>query len=1454
MKLSNQPIIHKDDNIINSSITLDNTTEQGLSNNDTVIGKVYYGTPLSLDINTKDGYTYTITGDTSTEDFTMPERDAEVWVTSKESTYTVELVSNGGTFNYGQDNKLISISESDKSPTELSYVHYYTDDWTLPWVDSDNKAKVKNPDIKNQGTSLIYRDGYAFMGWSLSPVNPTTVLQNAKTYEADFDDTAEINYTDSTFKDKVAKLKESYKDKDISLDFNNDKGEVRLYAVWCPVNYVIRYHSLSVGEYGVGYTYIDTNNGNLYTSDYKHDYYSSVVMPTNSSSDTLGKNLKATFHMGSTKDFSYFRCHIPSTGVIKDEDDAFWADPDKVTDNLTKEGLKRIQGYNAFAIGVTTKATDTITDIDNREKIRGTWGCPYGLASYISSTAYVKNKDGKYIDVGVVDMYCEYTTAITVTWDGNAKYLGVNHTKNDICHYGESIAFPNTEFQKLTLNDLKGWDTDKTAIISRNADGTYQFDSNGNVIRNENNVTHKASETSIYYDTILNEFQSVKGTYYAQWTGFEWQIRYNANTGTGSMANTYMYGDEKKNLRKNTFTKTGKDFAGWKYDEHVFSKSDSYTVPRSGYYYVECWGADGGMGGRNQIGMAGQAGYKNYSPYTDYFLVNGGEGGYTAGEAYLTKGTKLTITVGKQGASALFDKPSARGATGGQATSIYIGKSPLAVAGGGAGASTSQEGGSVYQINRTMYGGDGNYDLKYGYKAEGEAPYPNSEFRYINRGDAYIWDGQGGYGYRNGNGGSPGGSLGYYYHQANGGKGFLRSDVQMQVITHLGTNGYVTNPATGTIPGDVQYVMSYYKMNYTLLTDSDPERKTVKDGYCRISAVLGDQESVSAQTFKDINPALNIGKNTIVDVYALWTNEVIPSCTIGITNVPKDMEAYYSNYNLTSYDYEDGSSTKKGVTVYPKKEKATDDVILPDLSLDKDQKTEIHDGFLGWQYYDYENQEMKVSRTVTLSKDKINNVKINGQQFIFTALWADHYAASIWGIDHDYNVYGVDNTTYGTPIYNKNKIEFNGSASNQGITFGAALGYNGTDSDGQQGVSTVNGTRTIAENDFDTKYVDHEPSAGKGCIHRDYIEGGWALIKKNLEDKTKGPSYYSECVNEGCTVPMFFWGNQMTIDASKGAKIRLWDTYTDYTASSCTVYKGSDSFHVERTTMSGFTEKGDGCTSITGPANDTAWQIKGTPDATDHYGGVGVNYLYEAYDKSNMPTAMNKIYKAILNPDLKSMIQDTDLVFATNSKNDTKGETKAYRHNATFLSPTYLYDSTWANPWINADMWWLDHVNNSGDTGYIRDRRSGNEIGDKRAYTYATSTGKLFLPSAREIYGDCSSFRGGSAQNIVLWAGETQNNSAYVLDFLDGNQFEKFKNYSFVYNLWNTEQYTTINSSIGVLNWDTYRLNSNQGVTTRTPGDSNTKARITTIDNGGNLNPTVYTSAYNGLTPCFRIK
>lgn len=1420
----------------------------------------------------------------------VAKQDNDVVITLRPANfpYTVRLFANGGTFNYSA-NADGGLVKGANGASDISLLHHYYDKWNLPWADGSNKSG-------SQDSPVVERGGCRFLGWSVLPVSLEDGFGLGTDYVPDFTDAELINVSSGEFKDKVDALKDKHSD--AVLDFCKKDGEVRLYAVWSPVRYVVRYHSASVQEDGTvsgsgDKAYIDTNGGKFYTNDKWSGKYSAVTMPTNASDDAVGSAIRAAFGMENDKDLSYFRSPVPKEGALRDEEEAFWSDDAKVTANLTKEGLKRIKGYNAFAIGVTTKNTENITDIGNRSVTRGTWGCPKGLSAYIDGFAYVKGAGGKYADVAVVDMYCEYANAIKVTWDGNAKYGGTTYTKTGLCHYGESVAMPNDEFQKKANNTLEGWDIDPEAIFTRKPDGTREKDKDGNDIRDVKNLAHKAADGKISYGDMAAEAQSDHATYYAQWTLFNWQIRYNANGGTGSMSNTIMNGDEAKNLAKNAYKNGTKVFAGWEYERNIYGytgKAQTFTVKKSGWYYVECWGADGGYGSFGYRGLVYKDKWSGKS-----FISTGGKGGYTAGKVYLKKGDVLTINVGHYGGHAGTAFGTGGGTTrewageGGGMTSVKIGNSYLAAAGGGGGANGGDSS-DYWNVTSWGYaGGNGNSPVGTVSGTSGEKGYfigDDSSHCLANGGGGQGWHGGAhnpvqtyrGTFYSNWNE-----NIAYYTAgQAQGGQGYIVSNLnghetENGTLGYYGESGFIKNPSA--VQGYVEYDNGYFRTasnntawanegRHMLETNVYHSRSDYKNdyycqlynGYCRISGLFTDQQEVSATDFYEIS-GNKVKPNEVKDIYAYWAPEVIPSAIVGIQNVPYDMEEYYdefvdkdgNTFDLTKYEYDEshtdsgGKQDRLGLTITAQKNDKGrhvmtykgGDIVLPDLSMDKDGKTQIHDGFIGWQYYDYGKEETVIARSAVLKQDTINGVRANGQKFIFTALWADHYAASIWGIDHDYNIYGVTNNGYGKPNYNKSDVQFNAGSSNHGVTFGAALGY-------AEGVTGTGANRKIASNDFDTKYVRHNPSSGKGCVHDDYIKGGWALIKKNIEDK--GGSYYSECLDKGCTVPMFFVGNQTVNELGN-----ITDATIMVSGVTQPVLNGGtydfNGYKVVKTNMYASTGKGDGYTSIKGGEADTSYLTSAqnpVPDDPGHYGATaGGNYYYKAYNESNMPVAMNKIYNALLNPDLKSMIGETPIVYATNSKDDTKGLNNLNYHNGTWTAPTIIDDSS--TTYSPADMWWLDHIDNSGYTGTIVDNRSGNVIGNKKAYTYGTTTAKLFIPSAREIYGDCSRYRGGDAYNNASWGNTTQEDSAYVLDFFDGNQFEKFRGYSFIMNLWNTNTYTSFGQ-----NKDTARLNSTGGVITRTPGSSNTKARLTNIDSNGALNTTRYTKGTYGLAPCFR--
>ena len=76
---------------------------------------------------------------------------------------------------------------------------------------------------------------------------------------------------------------------------------------------------------------------------------------------------------------------------------------------------------------------------------------------------------------------------------------------------------------------------------------------------------------------------------YAQWKPNVYTVTYNANGGSGSMANTKITYGTATALRTNAFTKNGHQFDGW----NAHRKSDDKWAYRSTYGSVSGWYKEG---------------------------------------------------------------------------------------------------------------------------------------------------------------------------------------------------------------------------------------------------------------------------------------------------------------------------------------------------------------------------------------------------------------------------------------------------------------------------------------------------------------------------------------------------------------------------------------------------------------------------------------------------------------------------------------------------------------------------------------------------------------------------------------------------------------------------------------------------------------------------------------------
>lgn len=143
---------------------------------------------------------------------------------------------------------------------------------------------------------------------------------------------------------------------------------------------------------------------------------------------------------------------------------------------------------------------------------------------------------------------------------------------------------------------------------------------------------------------------------------YRYDVVYNSNGGSGSIASTNCIVDNSCTLATNSFTRSGYKFLGWattptgapvyadgegvmnltssgktvtlyatwgQYKTYSYNGSFStYTAPINGYYQLEVWGAEGG--------------YRSSNTYS-------GKGGYTSGTIFLNKGDVLYVYVGGNG-------------------------------------------------------------------------------------------------------------------------------------------------------------------------------------------------------------------------------------------------------------------------------------------------------------------------------------------------------------------------------------------------------------------------------------------------------------------------------------------------------------------------------------------------------------------------------------------------------------------------------------------------------------------------------------------------------------------------------------------------------------------------------------------------------------------------------------
>lgn len=241
------------------------------------------------------------------------------------------------------------------------------------------------------------------------------------------------------------------------------------------------------------------------------------------------------------------------------------------------------------------------------------------------------------------------------------------------------------------------------------------------------------------------------------------------------------------------------------------STVQEYTVPYTGLYKLEVWGAQGGSDGGSSGGAGGYSiGYIKLKKNTILYVVNGGKG-YGSG-ATGTGGKNWSGGYnggGNGGTDGVSSGRGAWGSSGGGATHIAlvtgllkdIGKtvfdtSGLIVAGGGGGNGGQQgwedDGTSAYE----GHGGGSGGGLTGGNSSSGGQGATQTSGYAFGQGDGY-WHSGGGGGYYGGHGG--------YYNAAGGGSGWITG---VPEITYKGTT-YSPSTSNGVNRGNGKTTISF---------------------------------------------------------------------------------------------------------------------------------------------------------------------------------------------------------------------------------------------------------------------------------------------------------------------------------------------------------------------------------------------------------------------------------------------------------------------------------------------------------------------------------------------------------------------------------------------------------------------------------------------------------------------
>ena len=287
-----------------------------------------------------------------------------------------------------------------------------------------------------------------------------------------------------------------------------------------------------------------------------------------------------------TSDLKLEKCITNDTKLVsKDYHKVYakWNDTTITLPKLTSTGYTHTAWSNS---SITVEPNKTYA-IEKNQTLNAVWEANKYTVKFNSNggTGTVNSQEATY-DTEFVLNKNEYTRAGYQFngWNTKADGSGTSYKNNatviNLVPSGTITLYAQWKPNTYTVNFDSNTGTGTMESIQYTYDTTETLPGNTFIKQNYkfNSWNTKADGSGTKYTneaSVKNLTTSGTITLYAQWTGNSYTIKFNSNTGTGSMSNQTTTYDKETTLKTNLFTKTGYTFTGWNTAQN--GTGDSYN-------------------------------------------------------------------------------------------------------------------------------------------------------------------------------------------------------------------------------------------------------------------------------------------------------------------------------------------------------------------------------------------------------------------------------------------------------------------------------------------------------------------------------------------------------------------------------------------------------------------------------------------------------------------------------------------------------------------------------------------------------------------------------------------------------------------------------------------------------------------------------------------------------------